>query len=190
MTERLTIHPEQASPPVHEDAEHVKPTPEKEAQQSPATAENRIEKIRETLEQEARSGEEEQAGVAHLEDQELKGGTGAIGSELRKQQLYRTLKNLQQHLPLPQRALSRIVHQPVVDALSEVGGKTVARPSGILGGGICAFLGSLLFLYYAKHVGYGYNYLLFVVLFVGGFGIGLVLETLIWFLYHRTRRTQ
>ena len=81
--------------------------------------------------------------------------------------------------------MSRIIHQPAIDAASEATAKTIARPSGILGGGICAFAGSLFFLYFAKHDGFHYNYLLFLVFFIGGFAIGLLFEVLVWALYAR-----
>jgi hypothetical protein len=69
-------------------------------------------------------------------------------------------------------------------------GQTLARPSGLLGGGICALLGSLIYLYLAKHIGFNYNYLLFVLFFGGGFIIGLVIELGAYALARfRTRRS-
>jgi len=68
----------------------------------------------------------------------------------------------------------------VVRITSEAASKTISRPSGLLGGGLMAFAGSLVYLYLAKHIGFRYNYLLFTLLFVGGFAVGLCLEVIIW----------
>jgi len=113
-------------------------------------------------------------------EQPMAPGQPAFASaELQSMQLKRTLTSIQKRLPAPERALSKFMHQPVVDAVSEIGGKTVARPAGILAGGIFAFLGTTVILYICKHYGYTYNFLLFAVLFIGGFALGLLVES-IW----------
>ena len=68
-----------------------------------------------------------------------------------------------------------------MQAASDALGKTVTRPSGLLGGGLVAFLGSGSYLYLAKHIGFQYNYFVSTVLFVIGFAIGLGLELAVWF---------
>ncbi len=100
----------------------------------------------------------------------------------------RTLANTRQKLSKPVRVFSRIAHSPMVDKISSVGAETVARPSGILGGSICAFLGSLTVYYFAKHYGFRYNYLLVFILFIGGYIIGALLELAVWFAYTRKQR--
>lgn len=95
----------------------------------------------------------------------------------------RTLRSVQQKLPKPARIFSQTVHNKTVEAISNATAKTVARPSGILGGSICAFIGSVILLYYSKHYGFTYNYLLFLLLFVGGFFIGAIIEMAVWSVY-------
>jgi len=99
-----------------------------------------------------------------------------------------TLRRIQQKLPKTAQAFSKIAHNKTVDAASDIGANTIARPSGILGGSLCALLGSLILLYYSRHYGFRYNYGFFVVLFVGGFLVGLLAELAIWFLYTRKRQ--
>lgn len=89
------------------------------------------------------------------------------------------MRAIRRKLPTPQRALSQVIHQPVVRAVSEGAGRTVSRPSGLLGGGITAFTGTTLYLYLAHHIGFSYNYGVFVLLFAGGFILGLVIELLV-----------
>lgn len=112
--------------------------------------------------------------------------TGYVSRELKKEALRRTMTRVRKQLSAPARSFSKVIHQPVVDAVSQVGSKTVARPSGLLGGSICAFIGSSSFLWLAKHYGFNYNYLLFFLLFVGGFALGMVIE-LALFAFRRKR---
>lgn len=95
----------------------------------------------------------------------------------------RTLRGIQQKLPKTAHVFSKVAHNKTIEAVSNAGAKTVARPSGILGGSICAFLGSVIVLYYSKHYGFTYNYALFLLLFIGGFLVGALIELTIWSIY-------
>lgn len=100
----------------------------------------------------------------------------------------RTLARVQQRLPKTARVFSKAVHNPAVDKISTVGAETVGRPSGLLGGSICAFLGSVITLYYSKHYGFKYNYLVLFILFVAGYMVGAIIELLVWFFHGRKQR--
>lgn len=106
--------------------------------------------------------------------------------ELQAEGLKRTLARARARLSKPEQRLSKVIHQPVVDKVSELGARTVARPSGFLLGSFLAFLGSLSLLYTAKHYGFRYNYLTFIFLFVGGYVLGVLIE-LSWRLLRRNR---
>ena len=103
-----------------------------------------------------------------------------INRELKQITLQRELQQIRRKLPAPQRLLSRIIHQPVVRTVSQVAGQTVSRPSGLLGGSLVAFLGTSGYLYLARHIGFTYNYLVFLVLLAAGFVLGLGLEFLVY----------
>ena len=62
------------------------------------------------------------------------------------------------------------------DKVSELTAKTVARPAGMLGGGLCAFLGSLLLLYVSRRYGYEYNFFSLVIFLFAGYVLGFILE--------------
>jgi hypothetical protein len=96
--------------------------------------------------------------------------------QVKKLTYQRTLKRTQNRLRLPDRTLSRIIHQPAIEKVSEIAAKTIARPSGILGGSILAFVGTLTVLMLTKKYGYEFNYLVFFMMFVGGFAIGALAE--------------
>jgi len=99
-------------------------------------------------------------------------------SSLKKLTLQRELQDIQRKESAPVRALSKFIHQPVIRAASEVAGKSVSRPSGLLGGGIAAFLGTSIYLYLAYHIGFTYEPSVFVFLLVVGFVAGVTVEML------------
>jgi hypothetical protein len=143
---------------------------------------NHAEKIEETLENsraeanETAQTAEEVIAKRESEAEEPDGMPALVNKDLKDTKYKRTLQSVRKDLNAPERALSKIVHNPIVDAISAGAEKTIARPSGLLAGSICAFVGSSLFLYIAKHYGYTYNFLLMSMFFVGGFGLGLLIE--------------
>lgn len=112
-----------------------------------------------------------------------------LNRELKSITLRRELQQIRRKESAPQRAISRIIHQPAIRIASEAAGKTISRPSGLLGGGLVALLGTSGYLYYAKHFGFQYNYFVFTALFIGGFAVGLVLELLVWLVTSPRRHT-
>jgi hypothetical protein len=95
---------------------------------------------------------------------------------LKSQTYSRTLKRVQQHLSSPERTMSKLMHNKAIEKVSDGVGKTAARPSGILGGGIVAFVGSLLLLYMTKKYGFEYNPTMFLIFLGCGFFLGVLLE--------------
>lgn len=100
----------------------------------------------------------------------------------------RELTKIQSKLPNRSRNFSKVIHNKTVESISNIGAQTAARPSGLLGGSICAFLGSMILYYMARHYGFIYNYLMLFLLFILGFAVGCVLELLVWSLFNRRTR--
>lgn len=153
--------------------------PEKDAAQTSQEARKHAKEqeshARATIEQVAVSGREmapkhneHHSGAAHR--------PATITRELKAMALTRTLKRAQRRLPAPERVLSKLMHQPAVNRASEVGGKTIARPSGILGGGLLAFVGSSILYIASKRYGFAYNFSALLFLFAGGFLLGMIIE--------------
>lgn len=173
--------------PQHHSPEHHHDNPERERSQEKAHlkelqekaehAENipkdAIESIKKSIESSAVSGKE--YGVGEKADK-APSQSLAVTKSLKKTAYKRTLKKVRTQLSAPEKALSTAIHNPTVDKVSEVAGKTVARPSGILFGGIGAFAGSLFLLIISKRSGFTYNYLAFVLIFVAGYFVGLIVE--------------
>lgn len=103
-----------------------------------------------------------------------------VDKNLQATSLGRELKHIRSKLAAPDKVLSKVIHTPAVRAVSEASGKTLARPSGLFGGGLVAFLGTTAYLIFAKRIGLEYNYFVFLVFFAGGFAFGLALELVVW----------
>ncbi len=128
---------------------------------------------------EAVSASELKGKIGEKEKPKAQVGNFAITKATKKTAYKKTLRHIQRQLPKSEKSFSKVIHQPVIEKVSEVGAKTIARPSGVLAGGVCALVGSSVVLYMAKHYGFQYNYFLFILLMILGFAVGLCLE-LIW----------
>lgn len=175
--ERLEHEPTLPSPEHHKELpEHAAENLQKAEQARTETLVDAREKVAELAENEHKNltqehlNRNEQAPVHHA---------AAINSELKSITLNRELKNIRRKLNAPERALSKAIHKPAIRVTSEVVGRTVSRPSGLLGGGIMAFLGTSAYLFLTKYIGLTYNYSVFLILFVLGFALGVALELVI-----------
>ncbi len=187
MSERQPNHHSQEHQP-HSSSEHI----ERLAQAKHAEAEQAshesptelLEKARHSAAEESKSQEQ-----IKLSETPQKAETASFGEHqtLKDNAYSRVLANTRQSLSAPMRTFSKFVHSPMIDSVSEVGAKTVARPSGLLGGSIAALAGSLVLTYYSRHYGFRYNYLFFFACFVGGFLVGWLLEMLLWLLRPKRR---
>ena len=99
-----------------------------------------------------------------------------VNKQLKETAYTRTMTRVQKRLSAPSRVFSKIVHSKALDKPSEVVGNTVARPSGMLGGAVFAFIGTSLLLWITRSYGYEYNYLAVIILFVVGMSAGLLTE--------------
>lgn len=182
MAERIRT-PERTGeslPPI----EHLLPTAEqaeplRKGERDPAKSlKEARSKVHETTKTESRTNPVEALHAAEKAAQPS--GPLHVNRELKNITLNRELAAIRRRESAPQRALSKIIHQPVIRAVSEPLGKTVSRPSGLLGGGLVAFIGTSAYLYIAQKNGQRYQYTVFLVLFAGGFIVGLLLELVVY----------
>lgn len=138
-----------------------------------------IDKLQESIHKEALSSEEITVGEEFTDsDRHIMG----VHRELKDDAYRRTIQKVRGHLNPVDRAFSKVVHNRIMNPISEASGKTVGRPSGLLGGGIAALAGSCVVLYMAKYYGFRYNFTIFLLLLAGGFATGLLIELLFRFL--------
>ena len=93
-----------------------------------------------------------------------------------KHRVKQTMQDIQYNLSVADKTMSHIIHQPIIDQSSEVLNKTIFRSSGVLGGSILAFLGSLMYIIFVIYTGITYNFELFFIFLIAGFILGLVSE--------------
>jgi hypothetical protein len=161
--------------------DHNKDILEHLAEKGRESAKNHAEKVAEQLENIRAEAHEKATSAEEVlqkreRESEEPDAPLLVNKDLKNIKYKRTLQNVRKDLSAPERTLSKIVHNPTVDAVSEVAGKTIARPSGFLMGSVFAFIGSSAFLWISKHYGYKYNFLLFVIFFAAGFVLGLLIE--------------
>lgn len=180
MSERLPLQPghQEALLPAGE----IEKLLEAHTERSPAEMQAEAAEQQATLEKARTAAEtiERDDPLARLQQAEAEAARHAPAPPpntfLQKQTLQRELKSIQRKESAPARALSKLIHQPVVSKTSEVAGKTISRPSGLLGGGIFAFLGTSTYLYLAYHIGFTYQPTVYLVLLVVGFALGILAE--------------
>jgi hypothetical protein len=141
----------------HERIKHIHENAPEKQEKSP----EEIEKIRLHANHEAKSAEQ-MLNEANQDSKDQDNEPPLITFELKEIAYQRLLTRARRHLPTYSRAMSKIIHQPAVDAVSEAVGKTVGRPSGIIGGGLMALIGTSIYYYLARHYGYSYNSFVFL----------------------------
>ncbi len=151
---------------------------EKNAEKMPASnREQDLSKIRQNVAEKASSTSETIASSSSKE--RTVAPQTIIDSELKDMMFTRTLNRVQRHLNPAQKVFSKTIHSKAVDTVSTIGEKTIARPVGLIFGGLFALLGSVFSAYLAKQFGMRYNPVVFCVFFLGGYVVGLVIELIL-----------
>ena len=145
-----------------------------------------LESLQSNAENQAISGAELNVGDTTVEN-----GDGLFGTDktLKADAYSRTLRKVRTQLRAPERAFSRVVHNKAIESVSNASAKTIARPSAFLGASFAAMVGSAVLLYMSKQYGFTYNYTVLIVLFAGGFVLGLLVELILKVLFKNKRTT-
>lgn len=187
MTEQIpaAAHPESSPQDLQSSREHREHLDRLEAtgKAQEDALRSSTEQIRNTVEQEAVSGLE--FSPAEHQKQPNSHHHGTVTRELRTMTFKRALVRLQKRQTKPDKVLSKFIHQGAVDVASEALGKTIARPSGLIGGGLLALLSTTVLLFTARHYGFRYNYLVFFCTFAIGMLVGQICEMAVKLLRRR-----
>lgn len=138
-------------------------------------AEN-LDKIRNQIEKEASTAKELSVAENKQKDEPDGANTYWYSKEYRELAFKQLMGKVRGHLSMSEKLGSKVIHQPVIEKVSEISGKTIARPSGVLMGSIFSFIASILTYYFAKQNGYDMSYGIFITSFVGGFILGVGVE--------------
>ena len=145
-----------------------------------------LEEIRKKVAEYSQSAEiglekEEQTAVnieEESEDDMMAAANHHIVSRQVKNMAYRRLlKRTRKQLPAGSRLVSYVIHQPIVDELSEAAAKSFGRPYGLIGAGAFAALGSIG-LYFHSFNTSSAQLTLFMALIGGGYVLGCLGEAL------------
>lgn len=98
--------------------------------------------------------------------------------QLSQETFNQTIRRVQKKLPAPERFLSKFIHNSKVETVSDVIGGSIARPSGLLWGGLFSAIASLSVLILCRYYGFEYNFSIGLISFGGGFCLGLLVESL------------
>ena len=147
---------------------------------------SQLESLQSRAESHAISGKELNVGDTNTENNHQEFG---ISKKLRSDTYSHSLRKIRTQLKAPDRTFSRIVHSRVLETVSNASAKTIARPSAFLGASFGALVGSAVLLYMSKQYGFTYNYSVLIVLFAGGFVLGLIGELLLRLIFRRKSQT-
>ena len=98
-----------------------------------------------------------------------------------------TLKNARQHLKPSERIFSKIIHNNIVESISEAGSKTIARPGSIIGGGIFMIIGGISLFIIARYYGFYLPLSALLALYLLGF-LAIFIVDLLKTLFIKIRR--
>lgn len=136
---------------------------------------NSLEAIQERVEKAASESAEVAAESARSETVASQSPL-SLGTQFKGQAYKQEMRRVQRREKPAERAFSKIIHQPVVEEISNIAESTIARPSGLLFAGIFSVITSLAVLWISRHYGYEYNFMIGLLSLAGGFGVGLVVE--------------
>jgi hypothetical protein len=188
MSEKINFghesHEQHVNSPENAHQSHERASESRETHHKHEHKEN-LENIRHRAEQAATEADrtriEAEPGQSHAPKQAF------VNKELKDMAYARTMNRVRQQLSPVGRSFSKIIHQPVVDAVSEGAAKTVGRPSGLFGGGLLALVGTTIYYWITKHYGYDYNFFVFLLLLAVGFALGWFAEVLWRLSGHRSK---
>lgn len=96
----------------------------------------------------------------------------------REASFQKTMQEVRTEMSAPSRTFSKIIHNKVVEKVSETAGNTIARPNAVLSGALFAFILTLGLYLVAKNLGYRLSGFETIGAFILGWILGLTLDFL------------
>lgn len=97
-----------------------------------------------------------------------------------KKQAYRKeIKKVQSQLPRGSRTFSKIVHNPIIETISDTTAKTIFRPSALIGGSVTGLVLGLIIYLVARYYGYPISTMTLVALLIIGAILGVIVELIL-----------
>ena len=185
MKEKLNSHHEQGSTreTYNLEPEHIRPQVEhrKTTEVHKHDKRESIEDLKHDALEKAKSSSE------IMKNHDSTPNTGHAIPYVRHTSATNTLKQARKSLRPTERQFSKLIHNPAVETASDIAGGTIARPSGLLWGGIFSMIASIAIMIVCRYYGYEYNYMIGLASFVGGFFIGIFVEATLKGFRRKTR---
>lgn len=117
---------------------------EKELAQRGEAAERRLSAEREKREADLNKQEKEKDNLERAENKSPRGKVPIPTTKKELQKAYHAqITKVQSQLPRASRTFSKVVHNPVIEKVSDATGKTIFRPSALLGGAIFGLIAGI-----------------------------------------------
>ncbi len=146
---------------------------EKEGEREANKQPEQLKEAREQVERYAQHQENKHHNSAEKEQHTFSPATKGRQKKLAFKQ---TMKHTQAKLKPTDRVFSKVIHQPVIEKVSDISAKTLFRPSVTLGAALGALIGGAIFYGFARFYGFDLSGSEFLVCAVIGAVIGLVWE--------------
>lgn len=91
---------------------------------------------------------------------------------------YKIINRARGRLSPVEKVISRAIHQPIVDEVSDLASKTVGHSWGILGAGLLGLSGTFTYSVAGLYYGYSYNSSILLLFLGGGFILGVLMKVL------------
>lgn len=157
MSEKLDQVNEQEKPVVEQPEAATEKQRDQIREQLDRRAENQPEKGETTARHEALDAAktiEQETKKEKVSPAEKRRDTGRPTKRAVKASYQKKLNHIQSELPIGSRVFSKVIHNPVVERISDAVGETVARPNAVLSAAIFAFVLTALVYLVARHFGY------------------------------------
>jgi len=178
--EQLPQSPENNAEAPRVSAEHYERLDNKETgERSLESAEKQVEKAKIEALENAISVEKAGAEKDHRpKDSPAVRRRGTVGKKEKEASFKKRMTQVQEELPAPERAFSKLIHNPFIEKTSEALGSTIARPNAILAGAVTAFFLVLAVYIIAKTFGYVLSGFETIAAFIIGWAFGLLYDYL------------
>lgn len=114
--------------------------------------------------------------------------SGAPSKKKRQAAYDATLKEIRSEMKPGERLVSNIIHNKVVEPVSDFVGATVARPNAMLSGSIVAFISVTIVYFLAKNYGYQLSGFETIGAFIFGWVLGIIYDYVSTLFQHRKQK--
>lgn len=128
-----------------------------------------------SLAKEADEKKQKTINETHFEKQKNK---GAPSKKQLNESFNNQIKNIRDELGLGGKITSKIIHNPVIEAVSDFISSTLARPNALLSGSITAFITVTALYFLARHYGFQLSGFETIAAFIVGWFVGTLYDYL------------